>query len=121
MKTLKFEWFPLVVLTTDLVKISEVVLKMNINWKVRFSRDNMLFIVRFISALFIPVLVAMDLELKDLNTWAALRVTILDFLANPYLIGLVILNAINILPDPTTKGLSDSEQALQYKKPGGKE
>lgn len=94
---------------------------MNINWKVRFCRDNLIFIVRFIAALFIPVLVVMDIELEDLNTWSALWATLIEIGSNPYLIGLVIVNAINIVPDPTTKGLSDSKRALKYKKPGGNE
>ncbi|MBO0992632.1 hypothetical protein IPU53_06295 [Bacillus sp. SD088] len=32
-------------------------------------------------------------------------------------VGLTIVNALNLIPDPTTKGLSDSKQALRYIKP----
>ena len=39
------------------------------------------------------------------------------FLSNPYLVGLTVINALNMFPDPTTKGLSDSERALSYTKP----
>lgn len=90
---------------------------MKINWKVRFSKKNILFIFRFIAALAIPVLAYMGLRFEDLVTWAMVGEVFWQFVSNPFLLTLTIVNAVNILPDPTTDGFSDSEQALKYSYP----
>lgn len=91
---------------------------MKINWKVRFSKHNLTFIIRFIGALLVPVLAYLGINFEDLNSWERLGNMLLNFISNPFLIGLTIVNAINLIPDPTTKGISDSERALSYRKPG---
>lgn len=91
---------------------------MKINWKVRFSKANLTFIVRFIGALLVPILAYLGFKFEDINSWGALWSIVLNFVSNPYLIALTVINAINLLPDPTTKGLSDSNRALNYEKPG---
>ncbi|MFC5541579.1 phage holin [Ureibacillus suwonensis] len=91
---------------------------MKINWKVRFSKDNLTFIIRFIGALLIPVLGYLGIKYEDINSWEKLLDVLIGFISNPYLIGLTIVNAINLIPDPTTRGLSDSKRALTYEKPG---
>lgn len=92
---------------------------MKINWKVRFNKYNLQFIIRFLGALLVPILASMNLEFSDFTSWKALAEALVAFFSNPFLIGLMIVNAVNLIPDPTTKGLSDSERALSYKKPGG--
>lgn len=91
---------------------------MKINWKVRFSKHNLTFIIRFIGALLIPVLGYLGIKYEDINSWEKLLDVLIGFISNPYLIGLTIVNAINLIPDPTTRGLSDSKRALTYEKPG---
>lgn len=88
-----------------------------INLRVRFNRANAIFIVRFILALFIPVLTYFGLEQQDLTSWASLGRVLLDALSNPYVVGFTIINALNLIPDPTTDGIWDSEQALSYEEP----
>ena len=88
-----------------------------INWKVRFNRKNLTFIFRFIGALLLPVLTYMGLQFQDLASWSAIGNLLLTFVTNPYLIGVTLLNALNIIPDGTTKGLGDSYKALKYKQP----
>lgn len=88
-----------------------------INWKVRFSKDNIMFIVRFVGALAIPVLAYLGLELKDLTSWNMVLDVLVNFISNPYLVILTVINALNMTIDPTTKGLTDSEKALQYTEP----
>lgn len=90
---------------------------MKINWKIRFSKDNLMFILRFVGALLIPVLAYMGLNFEDFTTWAVVWTVFLQFVSNPFLVILTVINAINIIPDPTTKGLSDSNRALKYQKP----
>lgn len=88
-----------------------------INWKVRFNKDNILFVVRFVGALTIPVLAYLGLELKDLTSWEILLEVLVNFVSNPYLVILTVINALNMTIDPTTKGITDSEKALQYTEP----
>lgn len=88
-----------------------------INWKVRFNKDNILFVVRFVGALTIPVLAYLGLELKDLTSWEMLLEVLVNFVSNPYLVILTVINALNMTIDPTTKGITDSEKALQYTEP----
>ena len=85
-----------------------------INWKIRFTKDNISFILRFFVSLFIPILIYLGIEAKDLTTWQALGDVLIRTITNPYLVGLTVINAINILFDPTTEGLGDSLQAMQY-------
>ncbi|BDH60162.1 hypothetical protein MTP04_02920 [Lysinibacillus sp. PLM2] len=92
---------------------------MKINWKVRFSKENLTFWLRFLGALLIPILAYFGWNFEDLNNWEMVGKLLVNFVSNPFLIGLTIINAINLIPDPTTKGLSDSEQALTYQKPKG--
>ena len=91
-----------------------------LNLKIRFNKSNMTFITRFVGALIVPVLAYMGVKFEEINSWLGLLKVFTDFLSNPYLVILTIINAINLLPDPTTKGIKDSERALNYKKPGGK-
>ncbi|MRC56951.1 holin, partial [Bacillus thuringiensis] len=59
-----------------------------------------------------PALAYLTLEPQDLSTWQG----VIDFLvsvgSNPYLLVLTAVNAINLIPDPTTPNLSDSERVL---------
>lgn len=88
-----------------------------INWKVRFSKDNIMFIIRFVGALAIPVLAYLGLELKDLTSWNMVLDVLQNFISNPYLVILTVVNALNMTIDPTTKGITDSEKALSYTEP----
>ncbi|MET3558714.1 phi LC3 family holin [Streptococcus rupicaprae] len=90
---------------------------MNINWKVRFNHKNKVFVSRFVLAVIVPVLAYLGLKFEDLTSWGAVGRVLVDFISNPYLIGLAVVNALNVLPDPTTAGLSDSERALTYTEP----
>lgn len=89
----------------------------NINWKVRFNKENKIFIMRTIAAVVIPVLTYLGLKATDLTSWGAVMDVIKEFVSNPYLIGLTVFNALNIIPDPTTNGLGDSRQAFTYVRP----
>lgn len=84
----------------------------NINWKVRFSKDNVLFWVRFGIAVLAPALAYLTLEPQDLSTWQGVIDFLVSVVSNPYLLALTAINAINLIPDPTTPNLSDSERVL---------
>ena len=88
-----------------------------INWKVRFNFKNKTFLLRVAFALALPILANYNLKLQDLVSWGVILDLLGKFFANPYLVGLTIVNILNIIPDPTTKGLTDSKQALGYENP----
>lgn len=88
---------------------------MKINWSVRFK--NRAFVTRFALVLVLPVLAYFCIKFEDITSWGTLFGLLGKFLSNPYLVGLTVFNVWNMFPDPTTKGLSDSERALSYTKP----
>ena len=88
---------------------------MKINWLVRFK--NKAFIIRLLLAIILPILTYFGLKFEDLTSWTGVYELLLKFLSNPYLIGLSVFSALNIVPDPTTAGLSDSSRALTYTEP----
>lgn len=87
----------------------------NINLKVRFSKDNILFWVRFAIAVIAPALAYLALEPQDLSTWQGLADFLLSVVSNPYLLAITAVNALNLIPDPTTPSLGDSERVLNKK------
>lgn len=86
-----------------------------INFKVRFK--NPTFLIQLFLTLLVPVLSYYGLTAQDLTTWSALFELIKDALSNPYVLGTVAIGLWNAINDPTTKGVSDSEQAKNYTEP----
>ena len=88
---------------------------MKINFKVRFK--NPIFIAQLVLAIFTPILAYAGLTAQDLTSWKALFELIVGAISNPYVLGLVVVSVWNALNDPTTSGVSDSQNALTYKTP----
>ena len=57
------------------------------------------------------------LKFEDLTTWGKVGELIIEAVSNPFVVGLIIFNALNMIPDPTTAGIGDSERALSYESP----
>lgn len=85
-----------------------------INWKIRFSKENKVFLSRVFVSVFIPILVYYGLQVQDLTSWGAVFSLLGKAVSNPFVIGMAVINFINVIPDPTTKGFSDSANALTY-------
>lgn len=83
-----------------------------INWKVRFK--NPVFIAQLLLSILTPILAYAGLTVADLTSWSALGQLLFDAVCNPYVLGMVAVSLWNALNDPTTKGLSDSTQAMTY-------
>ena len=83
---------------------------MNINWKVRFA--NKAFWVAFIPAILLlaQVIAASFGFTLDLGELGDKLLAVVNAL-------FAVLTILGIVTDPTTKGLSDSPQALTYEKP----
>ncbi|WP_409300032.1 phage holin [Peribacillus sp. SCS-155] len=86
-----------------------------INWKVRFK--NRVWIMSFIS----QFLIIIQMLVTGLN-----HLGVIDFQWSEYIniwvqsfvnAVLVLLSMLGMVQDPTTKGLADSEQALNYEEP----
>ena len=88
---------------------------MRLNLKVRFK--NPVFIAQLILSIFTPILAYAGLTAQDLTSWKALLDLIICAIGNPYVLGLCIVSVWNALNDPTTAGISDSENALTYEEP----
>lgn len=90
---------------------------MKINWKVRIK--NPVFWAQVAVAIVAPILAYLGLSWSDMTTWAALGSIFVKAISNPVVIVSVLVSVWNLITDPTTKGLSDSAQALTYKEPKG--
>ena len=90
---------------------------MKMNLKVRFK--NPIFIAQIVLAIFTPILAYGGLTAQDVTTWKTVGDLIIGAISNPYVLGLVAVSVWNALNDPTTKGISDSTNALTYDKPKG--
>lgn len=85
---------------------------MDINWQVRIH--NPVWWAQVFLAIASPILAYYGINFKDFTTWESVFNTLLNALKNPYVLGLIAINVINTINDPTTKGFSDSQRALHY-------
>ena len=87
---------------------------MKINWKVRFK--NPVFWFNLAAAIFLPMLACLGFNWEDMTSQAVGNV-LLQAVQSPVIVVSVLVSVWNLLNDPTTKGLSDSSQALTYTEP----
>ena len=90
---------------------------MKINWKVRFNKENILFIAQVIISVVVPILTYFGLQASDLTTWEKVWETFIAAISNPYVVVMALMSLFNAITDPTTKGVGDSDKALTYEKP----
>ena len=88
---------------------------MKINWKVRLK--NPVFWGQLAVAVVAPILAYLGLSWQDMTTWSTFGGVFVKAISNPVVIVSVLVSVWNLINDPTTKGLSDSAQALTYEKP----
>ncbi|HEO8496529.1 TPA: phage holin [Listeria monocytogenes] len=86
-----------------------------INWKLRLKNPQMW--VPFILFLGSTILATAQVEGASITSWAALGELLLSVISNPYQVFAVLFAIYGYLVDPTTKGISDSTQALNYSEP----
>ncbi|EUJ44023.1 phage holin [Listeria fleischmannii] len=87
---------------------------MKINWKIRLKSGTTWFVAA------IPILTIIwstgGFQASDLDSWQALGNSFMTFIKSPASIVAVLSALFATYIDPTTKGLSDSSQALNYEK-----
>ena len=86
-------------------------MKLNLNLKVRMK--NPWFWVGVAGT----VLMATGVSPEMFTSWGILWENIVSLVQNPFMLGSVALTVLGIFVDPTTNGVSDSEQAMTYEKP----
>lgn len=86
-----------------------------INWKVRLK--NAQFWISLALAILAPLFAYYGITGADLTTWSAVWNLIVKAVSNPYVLVTIGVSVYNAVIDPTTKGISDSKQALTYKAP----
>ncbi len=88
---------------------------MNINWKIRLK--NPVFWTQIATLVLAPMLAAAGMSWDQMVSWGALWALILESVKNPVVVVAMLAGIWGVINDPTTAGLSDSEQALTYTKP----
>lgn len=63
------------------------------------------------------ILTAMGISPEMFTSWNILWESIVDLFSNPFMLGSVALSILGVFVDPTTEGVSDSEQAMTYTRP----
>ena len=88
---------------------------MKMNLAVRFKNPQ--FVIRFVASLLIPALASIGIEWQSLTTWSALVDALLQIVSNPVVIAMIVVNSLNVFPDPVVKGVSDSDKVMEYTRP----
>ena len=86
-----------------------------INWKVRIK--NPIFWVQVLGGVILAALAYNGLKPQDLTTWQGVFNLFKGIVSNPYLLVLCAYNTWSAINDPTTKGVTDSQNALEYNEP----
>lgn len=63
------------------------------------------------------ILTALGVEPEMFTSWATVWEYIVALFTNPFKLGIVVVAVLGIFIDPTTEGVSDSEQAMTYNSP----
>ena len=87
------------------------------NIKIRLK--NPVFWVSIVLAILTPILAYTGITAADITTWAALIDVLKTAVLNPYVLALVVVSVYNALVDPTTTGVTDSKNAMDYDTPNG--
>lgn len=81
------------------------------NWKVRLRQPY------FWVGLVGIILTAMGVNAETLTSWQAVYDAFIGLVSNPFMLGSVFMAVLGVFVDPTTNGITDSEQALTYSTP----
>ena len=91
---------------------------LGINWKVRANNPQFWF--QIFLAIAVPIGTYFGVTGKDITSWNVLFGLIGQAVSNPYVIAMVAVSVYNAVNDPSTKGIQDGENALEYVKPSQK-
>ena len=63
------------------------------------------------------ILTAMGINPETFTSWSAVKDQALALVGNPFMLVSVLLAVLGVFIDPTTSGVNDSEQAMEYTYP----
>lgn len=63
------------------------------------------------------VLTAMGVDAEMFTSWGVVKEQAVALVSNPFMLVSVALAVLGVFIDPTTAGVGDSKQALEYTKP----
>ena len=63
------------------------------------------------------ILTAMGISPETLTSWQAVYDALIGLVSNPFLLGSVFIAVLGVFIDPTTNGVTDSTQAMEYTEP----
>lgn len=63
------------------------------------------------------VLTAMGVSPEMLTSWGAVADAFIGLVTNPFMLGCTVIAVLGVFVDPTTAGVGDSKQALEYTAP----
>ncbi|MEG1870242.1 MAG: phage holin [Oscillospiraceae bacterium] len=86
-----------------------------INLKVRLK--NPIFLIQLFLSFFMPILSYVGISAEQLTSWKIVGDLIVMAISNPYIVCLIIISVWNSINDPTTAGISDSYNAINYTMP----
>ena len=88
---------------------------LGINWKVRAKNPQFWF--QIFLGVAVPIGTYFGVTGKDITSWKVLIDLIGQAVSNPYVLAMVAVSVYNAVNDPSTKGVKDGENALEYVKP----
>lgn len=91
---------------------------LGINWKVRANNPQFWF--QIFLGVAVPIGTYFGVTGKDITSWNVLFGLIGQATSNPYVLAMVIVSVYNAINDPSTKGVKDGENALEYVRPSQK-
>ena len=91
---------------------------LGINWKVRANNPQFWF--QIFLGIAVPIGTYFGVTGKDVTSWKVLIDLVGQAGSNPYVIAMVAVSVYNAVNDPSTKGVKDGENALEYVKPSQK-
>ena len=77
-----------------------------------------MFWVNLVLAVVLPIFTYMGVNFEDVTSWKILFDMVFSAAKNPVIVVSVIVSVWNLIQDPTTPGISDSQRALSYIAPG---
>lgn len=86
-----------------------------INWKIRLTNPQ--FLVRAAISIFLPAFTYLGFNWEGMTGWAELGDALWQIISSPVAVGIVLINFLNLIPDPTRSALGDSELVMDRTSP----
>lgn len=86
-----------------------------INWTIRAK--NPLFWVQLIAAIAAPMLAGVGVAWEDVTSWPTLWGVVVQAVSNPVVVLAMAVAAWGVINDPTSNGISDTDEVLKLSEP----